>query len=226
MCMSPSESGVRPSRVLTQLALRAVSPVLVEPLAERRALEERLLGDAARVWALALDLEGAGRAEVARARRGEDARVERSREAEQVVELQREGDLLQEALAGARDHGSEPGVFELERPEALDGCRVIVEEEDGRREARHALHGGGADDAVLLVPAQRERHGRGVGDAPQLLPQHERVLDGHAAALAQIGHHRVRRVAEQTDAAARPLQPRRAVVQIALLDLVERRRVD
>ena len=37
----------------------------------------------------------------------------------------------------------------------VDVRRVIVLEEEGARGARHALHGGGTHDAVLLVAAER-----------------------------------------------------------------------
>ena len=40
----------------------------------------------------------------------------------------------------------------------VDVRRVIVLEEEGARGARHALHGGGTHDAVLLVAAEREWH--------------------------------------------------------------------
>jgi hypothetical protein len=99
-------------------------------------------------------------------------------------------------------------------------------EEDGARGARHALHGGGAHDAVLLVAAERERHRRPAARqqlGPQLLPEDERVLDGHAAALPQVGHHGVHGVAEQADVAVGPLELGRAVEEVALLDLVEGR---
>ena len=89
----------------------------------------------------------------------------------------------------------------------VDGRRVVILEEEGARTARDPLHGGGTADAVLLVAAEREWH-RGPAThqyvAPQLLAEHEGVLDGHAAALPQRGLHGVHGVAEQADVAVGP----------------------
>jgi hypothetical protein len=76
---------------------------------------------------------------------------------------------------------------------------------------RHDLHPGGAQIAFLLVGLKRGhwivRHGR------DLLRQHHCIFGRHAGALREILQHRMRSIAEQGDAALRPILHRLAVAQ-------------
>mmetsp|Transcript_37550 Transcript_37550/g.120362 ORF Transcript_37550/g.120362 Transcript_37550/m.120362 type:complete len:494 (+) Transcript_37550:294-1775(+) len=145
----------------------------------------------------------------------------------QKGELHREEDG-QDGLQQPRHHAGVVEVLgdQLASREAKLGRRVEAADDDVRGEAREALHRRRASQAPVAVPLQRPLDLAAAREGRELLRDDERILERLAAALAEVGHHRVDGVPEQRDAALVPrLEHRgRAVVQVALLDLVLLRR--
>mmetsp|Transcript_29673 Transcript_29673/g.52099 ORF Transcript_29673/g.52099 Transcript_29673/m.52099 type:complete len:248 (+) Transcript_29673:649-1392(+) len=95
-----------------------------------------------------------------------------------------------------------------------------------RAEPREALHGSRADLPAHPVVLERLGNLRLVRHLGELVGHHVGVLDGHAAALAEVRHHRMEGVPHQSNAAVGPAphQLRGAVVKRAALDDVGVRR--
>eukprot|EP00632_Arachnochrysis_sp_CCMP2950_P013291 CAMPEP_0185700268 /NCGR_PEP_ID=MMETSP1164-20130828/7399_1 /TAXON_ID=1104430 /ORGANISM="Chrysoreinhardia sp, Strain CCMP2950" /LENGTH=562 /DNA_ID=CAMNT_0028367215 /DNA_START=101 /DNA_END=1787 /DNA_ORIENTATION=- len=135
----------------------------------------------------------------------------------------------QDGLHHARDDARVVEVLDgdaaLVGGDDLEG-RVEAADDDVRREAREALDGGGAHEAAVAVRRERRGDFGAVRRRVELLRHDEGVLDGLAAALAEVGHHGVHGVAEERDGAVVPRAERRGrpVVEVALLDLVVARR--
>mmetsp|Transcript_2937 Transcript_2937/g.11181 ORF Transcript_2937/g.11181 Transcript_2937/m.11181 type:complete len:312 (+) Transcript_2937:99-1034(+) len=143
----------------------------------------------------------------------------------------------QDGLHHARDDARVVEVLDgdaaLVGGDDLEG-RVEAADDDVRREAREALDGGGAHEAAVAVRRERRGDFGAVRRRVELLRHDEGVLDGLAAALAEVGHHGVRGVSTNRDSIGSPrAEPRRriseqrvAVVEISPLDVDLVGRVD
>ena len=135
-----------------------------------------------------------------------------------VEELEREYDVLEQRLPRKGEvRERRLALLVVRRPRRVEE----VDDQVGRepreqRDARHAVY------ALLVKVLQRGRVLRRAvgGGVAARVRRHRaerarelvRVLDRLAAALPEVGHHRVRCVAEQAHAPRRPLELRRPVV--------------
>mmetsp|Transcript_10504 Transcript_10504/g.37007 ORF Transcript_10504/g.37007 Transcript_10504/m.37007 type:complete len:474 (-) Transcript_10504:125-1546(-) len=140
-------------------------------------------------------------------------------------ELRGEDDKLQNGLPEKRQVRL-PALAEAVAVDVVG--RVKGVDDELGREPGEERDAGDAEDAPLVKVLQGALHrlarrGRVVGPRRgQREAELVGVLDGLAAALAEVGHHGVDRVAEQSDGPDGPRLRgrRRPVVQVALLDLV------
>mmetsp|Transcript_6740 Transcript_6740/g.28695 ORF Transcript_6740/g.28695 Transcript_6740/m.28695 type:complete len:227 (+) Transcript_6740:952-1632(+) len=118
---------------------------------------------------------------------------------------------------------------EYQRQERAD--EVLHQRADGQQggqnldrlrvHAPETLHGGGARDAATVKRTQRRRDLRPVRDSFQDIRQLEPVLERQTRALADVGHRRVARVAQERRVAICPrfADAREPVPQVSLLNL-------
>ena len=120
---------------------------------------------------------------------------------------------LKQVLTDLRDGLNRPVYFVLGNHDYWYSSFRRVDEEV-RAELREALDDGRADDALPRVRAERGRRVARVLHGRELLREAVAVLGRLAAALAQVGHHRVRGVVADARAAARPRRPPAPEVEV------------